>query len=573
MDKFKGRLVGTLFILVFLFALAAARTGYIQVVRGEHYARQAMAGETEGVALEDYARGGILDRQGRPLTGSYRANRVVVFPQLLEEPLALIGELYAAAGVDCPEVVKKMIKDGKPVVLPFAVAERQLELIRAAGREGLVVAPYSFRYGPRPLASHVLGHLGRVRDARELAGLNQTVNKPYRLSDWVGRQGLELYYEKELKGIYPASLAGLYTDALGQPLAGLPVVVETGLGDFTRSDLVTTIDADIQEVVERVMDRQIKKGAVVVMERSSGDILAMASRPSYNPGPGAGELTAPGDEERFVNQAVSLFQPGSIFKVVVAAAALSEGLAGPGSRFYCRGGSDSPIRCWNEEGHGSITLAEAFAQSCNPVFAGLGRELGPERLIRYARALGLDSQEILGYPAQVDRRQDLGLIAGRYNLVNSSVGQGPVLATPVQITAMINAVANGGAYLPPRLVREVRPARGEPRKISPGQPVAALSPEVARQVSEMMVMVTRQGVGLKAWLARGGSAGKTGSAQLGQGVEAVNAWFSGYAPLDSPAYTITVLVREGLSGGDTAAPVFREIAEKLPDLEKQKTRP
>ncbi|MCL5935384.1 MAG: penicillin-binding transpeptidase domain-containing protein, partial [Firmicutes bacterium] len=146
---------------------------------------------------------------------------------------------------------------------------------------------------------------------------------------------------------------------------------------------------------------------------------------------------------------------------------------------------------------------------------------------------------------------------------NSSVGQGPVLATPLQITAMVNAVANGGVYLQPRLVMEVRPARGAAQQTRAGEPVTAISPGVARQIGDMMEMVTRQGVGRKAWVERGGTAGKTGSAQLSDSGEAVNAWFSGYGPLDSPGYTITVLVREGISGGESAAPVFREIMEGI----------
>ncbi len=562
MERTKGRLVWALVMLVFFFVLAAGRTGYIQVVRGEHYARKALAGETVGVSLEDYPRGRILDRHLRPLTGSYSANRILVFPDLLEDPGSVALGLSAVTGSDFREV-GKLLAEKDPVVLPYRLTGPQLRQILESGWKGVLVVPYSFRYGPRPLAVHVVGHLGRVRDSRELEDLNRTGGKNYQLSDWVGRQGLEYFYEADLRGLYASGFAGLFTDALGQPLPGKPVLVDTRLGDFTRNDVVTTIDADIQEAVERVMDRRIKKGAVVVMDRSTGDILAMASRPAYNPDPAGGGLASAAGDERFVNQAVSLFQPGSIFKVVVAAAALSEGMAGPDTRFFCRGSQDQPVRCWKDEGHGPITLAEAFAQSCNPVFVNLGLDLGPGKLIRYARALGLDNQIIAGYPAAADLRQDLGLIAGRYNLASSSIGQGPVLATPVQVAAMINTVANGGVYLQPRLVKEVRPARGEPRKTAPGDPVRVLSPEVARRIAEMLEMVTRRGVGQKAWVAPEGTAGKTGSAQPGQGAGGVNAWFAGYGPLHNPKYTVTVLVREGVSGGETAAPVFREIIEGL----------
>lgn len=567
MERIKKRLVWTLAVLVFFFILAAVRTGYIQVARGEHYARKALAGETEGISLEDYSRGRIMDRHLTPLNGSYCANRILVFPGLLEDPGAVALGLSAITGADF-HTLKKNLSGKKPVVLPVRATGSQMEIIREYGWKGVLVAPYCFRYGPRPLAAHMVGHLGRIRDLRELEELNRSGVKIYRLSDWVGRQGLEYFYEKDLRGLYPAGFAGLFTDALGRTLPGKPVMVDTKMGDFTRSDVITTIDAGIQDTVERVMDRHIKKGAVVVMDRLTGDILAVASRPVYNPDPAKEGLDPAAGDERFVNQAVSLFQPGSIFKVVVAAAALSEGVAQPDTLFFCRGSRENTVRCWKENGHGSITLAEAFAQSCNPVFARLGLELGPHRLIWYARALGLDNQCITGYPAAPDRRQDLDLIAGRYNLMSSSVGQGPVLATPVQVTAMVNALANGGVYLQPRLVGEIRPARGESQKIGHGGPVRAIAPEVARQLGEMMVMVTKQGVGQKAWVMPGGTAGKTGSAQPADNIQAVNAWFSGYGPLDNPRYTVTVLVREGDSGGETAAPVFREIMKKLMEGEK-----
>lgn len=431
------------------------------------------------------------------------------------------------------------------------------------------MAPYSLRYGPRPLAVHIVGHLGRIRDQDEMQKLARSNGKAYSLSDWTGRQGIEYFYERELKGQYPAGLAALYTDARGTPLKGLPLTLHTGLPDSSRSDVVTTIDAGVQGLVEGVMDRYVKKGAVVVMDTSSGDILAMASRPSYNPDPAAAEQQPAEGDERYINQALTLFQPGSIFKVVVAVAALSEGVVRADTSFTCHGREDRPVRCWHGEGHGSITFAEAFAQSCNPVFVALGRELGPQKLIAYARAMGMDNQDVTGYPAARDRRQNLDLLAGKYNLANSSVGQGPLLATPVQITAMVNSLAGGGLYFQPRLVSEIRPAGGFPVKIRAPEPVRVITPEIAAQVGQLMEMVTREGVGRKAWVPGKGSAGKTGSAQLSESGGSVNAWFSGYAPLGSPRYTITVLVREGISGGETAAPVFREIMDGL--LKKQNT--
>lgn len=561
-DMVRSRLIWALAILVFFLMLATARTGYLQLARGGHYARMALASDTFSVSLEDFSRGDILDRHGRSLTGAYKANRVLVFPGITENADMVAGELSAVTGLDY-DVVRGIFDDFIPVLLPGIIDGGQAEIIGKKGWKGVQVVPYNFRYGPRPLAVHITGQLGKIRDLNELKELNRSGDKCYKLSDWVGREGLEYYYNQALQGMYPAAVAGLYTDALGNDLPGMPVLVDDSIGDFTRANVLTTIDLDIQDTVERVMDRYIKKGAVVVLDTAGGDILAMASRPAYNPSPSAQEKAADLNDERYVNQSLALFQPGSVFKIVVAAAALAEGIAGADDGFVCCGEAHRPVRCWKDEGHGIVTFAEAFAQSCNPVFVEVGRKLGAAKIIQYARAFGLDSQAVAGYPAPADSRQDLNLIAAEYNLVNSSIGQGPVLVTPLQVAAMTNTIAGGGLYMQPGLVKEVVGANGRPvSRNAPADPVRVISPEIAGQIGKMMVAVTRSGVGQKAWVENGGTAGKTGSAQL-SGDSRVNAWFSGYGPLDKPQYTVTVLVREGKSGGETAAPVFREIMEEL----------
>jgi len=327
---------------------------------------------------------------------------------------------------------------------------------------------------------------------------------------------------------------------------------------------VTTLDADIQQAVENALDgAHVQNGAAVVLDVRSGDILALASRPQYNPDPKEIGRYLNGRPEALLDQGTGLFAPGSLFKVVVAAAALAEGVVTPETTFYCQGEKDRPVRCWFTPGHGAISFEEAFAQSCNPVFVQAALALGAEKLIAYARLFGLDNQQIAGYPVPFDSRQNLDLIAAPHNLVNSALGQGPVLATPVQMAAMLNTIVNDGRYLPPRLVKEVRTGDGKAvREIAPGPARRAVSPEVARQLQKMLTRVTTEGIGQKAFLPEGGSAGKTGSAQAGDG--SVNAWFCGYAPLNEPRYVAAVLVKNGAGGSQTAAPLFKMIMEQLP---------
>jgi penicillin-binding protein 2 len=303
------------------------------------------------------------------------------------------------------------------------------------------------------------------------------------------------------------------------------------------------------------------------MEAGTGDILAMAGRPGYNPARLEQYLGA-GSDERLFDHCTALYQPGSVFKVVVAAAALEEGVVTPESRFTCRGDKESLIRCWKDTGHGDIDFSQAFAESCNPSFARVGLSLGAQRLIEYARRFGLDNQSVIGYPVPSDPRQDLKLIGAPYNLVNSSVGQGPVLVSPVQVSSMLNTIITGGIYREPRLVKEVRKYNGTAdREFHPDQGKRAISPDTADKMRRLLELVIDEGTGKEAQAQDYTSAGKSGSAQIGNGKGPVNAWFTGYAPRVNPRYIVTVLVEQGVSGGESAAPVFREIMEQILHLE------
>ncbi|AEG61359.1 penicillin-binding transpeptidase domain-containing protein [Desulforamulus ruminis] len=554
------RLVHTFFFILILFGALVFHLAFIQLIHGKEYGQRALDQRTLKVSLEDTSRGNILDRQGKiALLGSHQEDRILVFPQIILHKDAVLRTLADILQQDPGEIQGYFT--GSPRYLPYALTQEQVSRIRQLKITGLLVERVNFRYGTSPLAAHVIGHLGPISDQGELEHLTGLGGKPYKLTDSIGMSGLEYFYERELKAVEPADQARAHVDVYQNLIAGLGIEVkrhqETG-----KRDIVTTLDAEIQQIVEQVMDERIQRGAVVVMDARTGDLLAMASRPNFNPADIARSL--PGERDTFLDHCTALYQPGSIFKVVVAAAALEEGLVKPSDTFVCLGDKDPLIHCWHKEGHGLITFEEAFAQSCNPAFGSLALKLGSEKIIQYARAFGLESQDIIGYPVPRDNRQNLNLIAQKYSLVNSSIGQGPVLATPVQMAAMINVIVNDGVYIEPRLVKEIRKENGEPLRYYPlGKSRKVISQETSRELKRLLGLVTSEGVGKEADIKGYGSAGKTGSAQVGSGTDKVNAWFSGFTPVDQPRYVVSVLVEEGISGGSSAAPVFREIMEKV----------
>jgi len=559
------RIVQACLLIFGIFLPILFKLGNIQLVNGAELARKALYQRSQEVSLELVERGNIYDRKLRSLSDSGFAERLVVFPALVGDKHLVARNLASLLGVTESEVLTRLA--GRYGAWPYPLTPEQAKAIKAAKLPGVLVMPVRFRYGPQALAANLIGYLGKIESSSELKRLTGT-GKLYRLSDYVGKMGLERYYETELKGKRPERAVRALVDARDKLIPGLGIQEVKHREDSTRRHLVLTLDRDIQQIVEEVLNTRVKKGAVVVMDAKTGDLLALASRPSYNQNSVAKAIY--GQEgsyfDRTVDRTVLLAQPGSVFKVVVGAAALDTGLVNSQDIFECRGDAE-PVKCQVSTEHRYHSFATAMALSCNPTFVKVGLQLGSDTLIEYAKKFGLDTQKVIGYPFRPDRHQDWYKVGEENQLVNSSIGQGPVLASPVQITAMMNTIANGGMYIEPRLVKEIRGSDGRLLKIFPlGKSHRAVSPETAHAIQGMLERVIQEGTGREAGITGYQVAGKTGSAEVNKKAGTINAWFSGYAPVPEPRYVITVLVEEGESGGKTAAPVFREILQRLKEL-------
>ncbi len=558
MDRIFGRRIVALFwVFILVFGGLGIHLAYIQIFLGPKLSKQALTQQTQSVSLEIPPRGQILDRNLKPLVAYSEASRIVVFPAAVTEVEKAAGIISNLLDMDYQRVFTYL--RGRPKIIPYDLNKNQENEFRKLKLPGIIVSKVKTRSRLQEQASHILGYTGVGKKGSQFSGLT----------------GIESYYDVELTGVYPESRVSIFLDGKGQYISGLRYNIENNRQDKARKNVVLTIDRQVQEIVEQVVDNAgISDGAVVVMDVKTGDIVAMTSRPRFHLGNTDkvnsavyssvySEVKSDGEEKAnsFINHALSRYQPGSVFKVVTAAAALEEKVVFPETVFLCAGEKDSIVRCYDKKGHGILTFAEAVAVSCNPTFARVGLKLGAATLVEYAKRFGLGETEIIGYK-KIGSQAGLERINQDYNLVNASIGQWPVETSVLQITAMMNTVANNGVNLKPRLVREVTDYQGRVIKIfeeDSGKRV--ISRNTAYILRQMLESVTRTGTGKQAWVADGGSAGKTGSAQTGQ--EKIDAWFSGYAPVSSPRYTVTVLVNDGESGGRTAAPVFREIMQNL----------
>ncbi|MDD4570591.1 MAG: penicillin-binding transpeptidase domain-containing protein [Tepidanaerobacteraceae bacterium] len=499
------------------------RLYYIQIFKGSFLKQEAFMQKTG--AITETARGDILDRNGKSLTGSYAADFAIISPNWLsvsEKQLLLEKNILTS------------LDDNKINTIKITMENQEILNELNDKTPGVFIYNKSVRYGPKALATHTVGFQGQTGIEKAFDSLLESDVKRY-----------------------------IITDGLSQPIAG-----------FAFNDkkswpwgIKLTLDKDIQKIIENVMDKRIETGAVVVMEANSGEILAMASRPNYK----QFELKEYLNQENapLVNRAIESYTPGSIFKIVILSAALEENLTDLDEVFYCSGFEKvggNIFRCssFEDGGHEEITLKDAMAFSCNSVFIQLGLRLGKDNILKYARLYGLGEKTFVGLPEEKEGNipekkeifyQDLG---------NISIGQGAIGISPIQAAQMILILVNDGVFKNPILIKEIidQDRKEQPIGLSKQKTGRILSEETCRKVKETLEAATNYGTGKRANPQNKNQiGGKTGTAEVENNNS--HAWFVGYYPVKTPELVISVLVERGGSGSIKAAPVFKEIVEKI----------
>lgn len=369
--------------------------------------------------------------------------------------------------------------------------------------------------------------------------------------------------QSPLRSALRSALLG--TGEYADPVASLMGMQAVG------NDVELTVDADAQRAARRGLAGE--RGAVVALDPSTGEVLVLASAPTYDPSQvtqseEAWDLFTTNPDSPELNRALQgLYPPGSIFKPITAAAALEAGAAAVDTEYTCRGEVEIDgftLRCWKEGGHGELQMGEAMAQSCNVYFGQLGEAVGAEELVRYARGTGLFGKPKLALPESAMKASRIrsGGNVGPAGAASLAIGQGDLLITPFAAAQLASAVANGGTLMKPQLVKAVLSPDGEAlTHLRPAKQVQAFRSSTAKLLAGMMERAVESGTATAAQLAPVRVAGKTGSAQNPEG--AAHAWFIGFAPVESPRIAVAVIVEHGGSGGAVAAPIAREVTAAL----------
>ena len=578
-DPCHRRIIGMSVAVSVALIVIVCQLWYLQVLEGGRFQE---ASDKNRIRIRPIAapRGILFDRNGLPLVDNRPAFTLSLIPRELDRDLgrrdAALGRLAALLQIPYQELQDAVARVSLESFLPVRV-RRGLTMDDVAKVEewklelpGVIVEVEPQRAYPNSrFAAHLLGY---VREASD----EQLKQGRYRRGDMVGQTGLERLLDEFLRGKDGGER--IEVDAMGRPMR---VVQSTE--PHPGAQVVTTIDRRVQETAERAMEG--KAGAIVVMDPRNGDVLAMVSTPAFeidrftgSIDPNAWRRVIQDPDHPLLNRVIqSQYPPGSVFKMVVAAAGLQEGTLTPGERVHCTGQFHLgawTFRDWKKEGHGSVDLMNGIRQSCDVFFYTAGLKVGAPSIAKYANAfgfgtatgidLGAEKLGLIPQPRMNKKGRPATWHAGE--TVNMSIGQGAVLVTPMQVARFMSSIANGGVLWKPRLVQRIeRPEKGVVWSDSGSvNGHVELSPMVwAFLRQSLWAVVNDGGTGAAARIPGLDIAGKTGTAQTiansksSRGED--HAWFASFAPVKDPEVVVIVLVERGGHGGEVAAPIARKI--------------
>ncbi len=544
----RKRVTCLLLLIAVIMTGLSFRLMYLQFYRSNWLTENAIDQRVRDIPVEA-KRGTIFDRNGKELGVSVSTESVYAIPAEIVDVEETAAKLAAILALDRDKLAAKLKKRQAFTWVKRKVDNETAKAVNMLALSGIGLTQESQRYYPNDnLAAHILGFTG---------------------IDSQGLDGVELTFDSYLKG-RSGSIVVEY-DARGQEI---PYATHRFVKPVEGNNLYLTIDIVIQQIIERelekvMQDTKAKAATIIAIEPHTGEILALANRPDYNP-----NRFAEYAPKLWRNIAVSnAYEPGSTFKILTTTAALGEKVVSLNERFFDPGSVEvqgRTIHCWKDGGHGSQTFQEVVENSCNVGFVNVGLRLGADSLYKYFDAFGLGKATNIDLPGEAK-----GIVIDKskvkpINIATMAMGQS-IAVTPLQLVTAIAAVANDGQRLRPQIVREVRGANGEIiRGFTPDIINQVVDAATAQEVKKVLESVVENGTGKNAYIEGFRIAGKTGTAQkVGEGGYMPGKYvasFAGFAPADNPQIVMVVIIDEPVGlyyGGQIAAPVFTGIMKDV----------
>lgn len=552
-------------LFFFLFSVLVFFCFYLQGIRGKYFK---IKGENNRIRIiyHPKSRGMIFDRNRKALAINKPSFCISLIQEgLKESSLLKISSLVKFDKEMAAKALKKHLRSFEPLEIIDNISKDDALKIssRAFDIPGLIIQAKPIRYYPNSnLASHLLGYIGPItrEEFREKRG--------YLIDDKIGKSGVEREYEDFLKGniggdIIETDVSGRTGRILGKQEA------------IPGCNLYLTIDKNLQEVAERVL---YKNGAIVAISPKTGEILALVSKPNFNPNVFLKPLSKMDVKKTITNPSYPLanraiqfrYPPGSLFKIIDAYLGLENDIIKMDEYIECKGRFKMGNRnffCFRKESHGNVNIISAISLSCNIYFYRLGLKIGEERLIQGAKLFGLSDVTGIDLPYEIKGNVPSSswkeqIFKTRWFLgdtINLSIGQGYILATPIEMALVMCGIANSGNIFKPYIVKYIE----YPNKKIIKKPVLKKRIKMSQKTKEILDRALEEvvisGTGRGGYIPSIRIAGKTGTAQNPQGKD--HAWFLCYAPVENPQIVVAVLVEHGGQGGIEAAPVARKVLE------------
>ena len=521
---------------VFCLLIGIAFTRLIIIIEGG-YNTASVRGHSVSVSVSE-SRGMIYDCKLRPLVNCENESFVAVKPSLrsFENVKEKIPEQFKSN-------VLNEISGGRIAVFKSASVISNTDAVSFSAVK---------RYSDDGLCVHTVGYID---------------------SDKKGVSGVEKYYDNLLSGESGSLKIVCDVDAHANALEGEKLKIQSDTYN-SRAGVALTVDRDIQKICEDALKEYgIEKGAAVVLDVKTSQIRAIASIPEFSQNEPARSLNDASSP--FINRAITPYAVGSIFKVVVSAAALESGIDS-NTQFNCKGNIEVGSRifnCHKNTGHGVMNLYSATANSCNPYFISLALMTGKEEICEMAESFGLGKQIELcdGWFAPGGALPDAASLVSPQDLANLAFGQGKLLASPLQMAAVYAAIANSGVYRAPSLMQSVTDKnRIEIMRAELPANRRIMSESTAEIIKKTLLETVENGSGRAAKPDNLKIAGKTATAQSGEfdenKNEIVRTWFCGFFPYENPEYSVAIIKEDGNGGAADCAPVFKYIAEKISQM-------
>ncbi len=567
-NKFLEKYKNIFFLFLIAFLLLSVRLFYLQVIKGNFY-KEVAEHQRTNTTNERAFRGLIYDCNNN-LFVKNQTNYVVLFypfEQQQEPSSETIEQINKLLNKDVRPSIEKSWRYGRVIKIAenlsleevFKIQERKLFL------PGIFVVKEPKRVYVNPIENaHVIGYVGEISE-KELEALEED---DYKAGDYIGKGGIEKYYDKYLRGIDGG--LELEVNARGHQQKAFNYNEPK-----TGNSLYLTIDTNLQKVIYETLKKTTTgKGAAVVMDVKDGAVKALVSCPSYDTNNLSKNYNKYIQNKKlpFFNRTIqALYPPGSIFKIITFAAALEHLNLDPRHTEECLGLfelGDRKFSCMARYGHGRINLIRAMAVSCNIYFYHLGLELGYKMLEKYSRMFHLEEETGIDIPSEKKgffptpewKKSKMKMVWLQGDTVILSIGQGALTVTPLQMAAVMTAVANKGIYYKPYLVKKIVDTETQDivyEHIPQTKEKIDFKHSTWKLLNKALIETVESGTGKKTKFTKMKVAAKTGTAQNPHGDD--HAWCVAYAPADNPEIAVAVIVENGGGGGTVSVPVAREI--------------